>query len=171
MIFNFSFGSGFAKMHLRCPKIYSLNIETFFPTSHGISKYLWNEVSYGHICHACMCQSISKVSTIFYKFYKKNLQKNRVVTELFSFPNYNTLMIWRLKQSFLVFILKLHVGVTIKILGFGFLTLSAMLQWHVSASQGSNKKKKKKNSGSGDPAWMKCPFAQGPSTVCTAHWE
>ena len=28
--------------------------------------------------------------------------------------------------------------------------------------------KKKKNSGSSDPPWMKCPFAQGPTTMCTS---
>jgi hypothetical protein len=23
----------------------------------------------------------------------------------------------------------------------------------------------------GDPTWMKCPFAQGPTTMCTTHWN
>ena len=46
-----------------------------FSTSNGISKYLWNEVSYDHICHACKCQSISNVSTIFYKLKYIFLEK------------------------------------------------------------------------------------------------
>jgi hypothetical protein len=40
MIFNSNFGFGFKMMFLRWAKIYSLNIDSFFSTSHGISKYL-----------------------------------------------------------------------------------------------------------------------------------
>jgi hypothetical protein len=77
MIFNsnFGFGFGFTKMHLRCRK--SLNIDFFFfQHQMGSPNTYEMKFSYDHICHACKCQSISDVSTIFYKLkyfflYKK----------------------------------------------------------------------------------------------------